>query len=170
MRRFAFAILGVLLLTLAASTSARAGNKTDRWAFDTGPGFRLGNQDSDFGFSSPWTAWLDYTFNDDDEYDLYGETDYLWSTSDNINTSSWGLGIGARTARPWYVTGAISYDLITSDSGHINGIGGYVGTGYIFSPHPHISGGPYIETKYVFLPAPSGANNNVLNLSLGYRF
>jgi hypothetical protein len=95
LHRFSIVVVAALAICLTCQTIARADSNHKNWAVAVGPGIKLSDQDSDFGFSAPFKATLDYFFGDDDDW--YGYGDYEWSTSDDLNSTGWGLGVGART-------------------------------------------------------------------------
>jgi len=170
MRRFSLIVACALVMSLVCSVVARAASVQHPWSIGTGPSIRISDEDSDFGYSSPWAAWLDYTFGDYSGLDWDVGGDYLWSTTDDNNTSDWGIRVGVRTAQQFYVLGDIGFDYLTDESSHISGLGGDVGFGYNFNKNPNANGGLYLEAKYRFLPERNGANNDSLGVGLGYRF
>jgi hypothetical protein len=172
MRPLAFAILSMLLIGMSFTTTAQAEPKRT-WSVEFGPNWRITNEGSYFGDSTPYAAWLNDFFDLGPLYEFNVFANYQFSTTDGFDTSAWGLGVGVQTSRQWYATGGISYNWINgniSSKISLSGVGGYVGTGYDLQKNERKNGGFYIEAKYVFLPSTSDVNNNGLNTGIGYRF
>jgi hypothetical protein len=174
MKNLTSIVLGLLLATLTCGTIARAAAPSNYhpWALDTGPTFRTGSLDSDFGFSSPWALGLHYYFKhdysciecamEDAFFDFYSSTD------DGHHTSAWGLGIAISTPQQLYVGGGLGYYGLNNGGSTISGLGGKIFSGYSFEKR--IQGGPYLQVDYTYFPQRGGVNNNLFGVRIGDRF